>query len=176
MSWDGSRLNALQLGDKKAQEDCYLAFSPLLYTTIIKLCDNREAANDLLHDSFIDAFNSIGSFNSKYSFLAWLKRIAINNTYNYLKRQQTALRAIGSLANEPVHAKEGSESENLFNKLLYSLPTEHRIVMWLFIVEQYSHADIATFMGKSESFSKSVVSRSLNKMRRTPEVNKYGTY
>jgi len=174
MSWDENKLIALQLGDRKAQEQCYIAFSPLLYTTILKICDSREVASDLLHDTFMDVFNNIASFNPQFSFIAWLKRIAINNTFNHIKRQKTALKVIEHIDSTPQSATQSNN--NLLNKLLYQLPTEHRMVMWLFIVEQYSHADIAQFTDKSESYSKSIVSRSLKKLRCHAEVKKHGTY
>ena len=164
MSWNENQLIALQLGNKDAQEQCYIAFAPLLYTTILKLCDNRDVANDLLHDTFIDVFNNISNFNPEFSFVAWLKRIAINNTFNHIKRQKVSLKIINNIEIESTPLTENNNS-SLFNKLLYYLPTEHRMVMWLFIVEQYNHAEIACFMGKSESFSKSIVSRSLKKLR-----------
>jgi len=174
MSWDESKLIALQLGDSKAQEQCYIAFSPLIYTTILKICDNREVASDLLHDTFMDVFNNIASFNPQLSFIAWLKRIAINNTFNYIKRQKTALKVIENIDCAPQSTTPNNN--NLLNKLLYQLPTEHRMVMWLFIIEQYSHVEIAQFTGKSESYSKSIVSRSLKKLRSHAEVKKDGTY
>lgn len=175
LDWDELKLKAMIDGDKHAQEECYIAFSPLLYTTIFKICNSREAANDLLHDTFIDIFNSISAYNSQHSLIAWLKRIAINNTFNYIKRQKVALKAVTAISADEVTQAE-PESSELLEHLLYMLPPEHRMVIWLYVVEQYSHAEIANIMDKSESFSKSIVARSLEKFRARSEVKNYGTY
>ncbi len=161
-------------GDADAFEQCYRILSPTIYTAILKICRNRDSADDLLHDSFLDAFDKIASYDSSNSFIAWLKRIAFNNTFNYLKKQKNTFQLINNLATETLHEKsvaDAYDDTDLLSKLMVSVPTNHRVILWLFVVEQYSHEEIALLVSKSPSYSKSIVSRCLQKLKDNVKEN-----
>jgi len=166
--WNDNLIAGMKSGESVAFEQCYRILSPIIYTAILKICRNRECANDLLHDTFLDAFDKIATFNNANSFIAWLKRIAFNNTFNYLKKEKRKFQLINTSEDTNIEVKTIAESHgdnNLINKLMASVPTAHRVILWLFIVEQYSHDEIAVLVNKSASYSKSIVSRSLSKLK-----------
>jgi len=169
MQWNSEDFAALAANNRATQQKCYVEFSPILYTTIWKICGNKETANDLLHDSFIAIFKNVSQYNQNYSFISWLKRIAINNTFNHLKRQKTTLKVVEQLEHDS-HESFIEPNTNPLDKLLFILPPEHRMVIWMSIVEQYTHKEISEITGRSESYSKSIVARSLVKLRNTNEV------
>lgn len=172
MAWNDDDITALSKGCKKTQHKCYVEFSPILYTVIFKICGQKENASDLLHDSFIDIFRSISSFNSDANFVAWIKRIAMNNTFNSIKRQKTSLRVVTQVESndtEDFIEPHSTELDLLLNKLL----PEQRMIVWMSVIEQYTHREIAKITGKSESYSKSIVSRSLSKLRTLNKVDSY---
>ncbi|MGB0835072.1 MAG: RNA polymerase sigma factor [Psychrobium sp.] len=172
MAWNDNDINALIEGCRATQHKCYVEFSPILYTAIFKICGNKEVASDLLHDSFIDIFRYISSFNSHTNFVAWVKRIAMNNTFNYIKRQKISLKLVEQINTE--HEEQFIEPNSTqLDKLLNRLVPEQRMIVWMSVVEQYTHKEIANITGKSESYSKSIVSRSLSKLRTSTEVNLY---
>ena len=173
LQWNEKRIDEMKRGDALAQESCYHEFSTVLYTAILKICRNSSNARDLLQDTFLDAFENIHQYNKNYAFIAWLKRIAFNNTFNFLKRERVASNAItylkNSVSTEPAPLESLSQSNQL--EYLLSIVTENeRLVLWLFFVEQYSHKEISQLVGKSESYSKSIVSRSLKKIQQRVEV------
>ena len=96
---DDQFIVGMKNGDADAFEQCYRILSPTIYTAILKICRNRDCANDLLHDTFLDVFDKIATFNSSNSFIAWVKRIAFNKTFNLLKRQKSTFQLI----NMPMH-------------------------------------------------------------------------
>ena len=168
--WNELMLQRLKKGDIKAQELLYREFSKPVYTAIFKICGNRDLANDLLHDSFLDAFFQIDKFRTQISIKAWLKRIAINNTVNFLKRSQLASKYIIDFRNDDDEYLE-KDSTQLLDRLFSEISAEHRAVIWLFVVEQYKHHEIGEMLGQSESYSKSVVSRSLKRLQEQMKEN-----
>jgi len=164
-------------GEQQAFEQCYLQFSPAIYTAIFNICRDQGNANDLLQDTFVAAFEKIHSYTARdNSFIAWLKRIAFNNTFNFLKKHK--LTVVG-IEDENVAMSTTCEVEmlheqnNFLNALLRTISEKERLIIWLYIVEQYSHEEIGNIVNKSPSYSKSVVSRCLKKLRLKEEVRNY---
>ncbi|OIQ44017.1 MAG: hypothetical protein BM565_14465 [Gammaproteobacteria bacterium MedPE] len=160
---DERLIKKLKAGDKAAQEVCYISLSPTIYTTLVKICRDREIANDLLHDTFIQLFDTAITLDSNINLIAWVKKIAINKAFNYIKRSKLSVLEFQPRLDD--YLTEGRNDSDMLDRLLASLPAEQRVVVWLFIVEGYSHAKIGHFVQKSESYSKSVLSRCLNKFR-----------
>jgi RNA polymerase sigma-70 factor (ECF subfamily) len=176
LKWNEKQIGKLLKGDSQAQACCYQEFSSTIYTAIYNICKNSANASDLLQDTFIDAFEKIAQYNHQYPFIAWLKRIAFNNTFNFIKREKIADKAVEYL--KGLQAIESSFDEsisqsNLLEYLLEKVSENERLILWLYIVEQYSHEEIATLFSKSPSYSKSIVSRCLHKLRNKSEVKQY---
>ena len=163
-------------GDVKAQECCYREFSPVIYTAIFKICKNRTSASDLLQDTFIDAFQNLKGYKIGSNFKSWIKRIAFNNFYNAVKRKdyinQNDIEVEDCIQDSPIHESALADTQ-LFELLLSILNETERLIIWLYIVEQYSHQEIATLFDKSISFSKSTVSRSLMRIKTHVKVKNY---
>jgi len=176
LEWNEKLIDKMREGDQLALEQCYRKFSPTLYTVILKICKNSATASDLLQDTFIDIFENIDSYKKQFPFIAWLKRIAFNNTLNYIKRQKIAVNAVELIKETPCYpiclAEEISQG-NMLEYLLGKVTENERLILWLFIVEQYSHEDIAMMVNKTPSYSKSIVSRCLKKLRTNAEVKIY---
>jgi RNA polymerase sigma factor (sigma-70 family) len=173
LEWNEQRIDEMLDGDTQAQACCYREFSSTIYTTINNICKDRAHASDLLQDTFIDAFENLAQYNRNYIFIAWLKRIAFNNTLNFIKREKTAHKAIEYLKEVPAIESSFNESisqSNLLEYLLTKVSENERLILWLFIVEQYSHEEIGELFSQSPSYSKSILSRCLQKLRKKLEV------
>lgn len=168
----------LQRQDPKAQELCYRKMSSLLYSTIYRICQSHAIAEELLQDTFVDIFGAVVRYQPSGSFMGWCKRIAYNNTLNWVNRQKKKESGDVSDLDAIIGADNISddvESSNMFETLLNKLNPQARLVVWLFFVEGYSHKEIAETVGKTESFSKSIVSRSLQKLRPFVEDGGYAS-
>lgn len=173
MEWDDTLTLKLKNGDATALELCYRRLSPFIYTAILKICGNRELAKDLTHDTFIDVFNSVKKIDGNLNIGAWAKRIAFNNTFNYLKREKSAQKLLLEVSGEGdlfYCPTDKVIENNLLDVLFSKVPNLHRLILWLYVVEGYSHDEIGELTGNSASFSKSIVSRCLQKLRDKPEV------
>lgn len=171
--WNESIVDEMKQGNADAFERCYKLISSQLYTAIFKVCRNQDTAQELLQDTFIDIFESLDLYKTKQSFLAWSKRIAFNNTLNFIKRQNRMVLMESIPEEEAVIECDLATNvidSQLIEALLAKVTEIERLILWLFIVEQYSHEEIAKLMSKTPSYSKSIVSRALKRIRLLKEV------
>lgn len=135
---------------------------------------NRQTAEDLAHDAFLLAIDKVSSFENKGPFEAWLRRIAVNVSLQYLREQKRQEKwektltydAIGNEIEEENPAGDQrffSEAELL--EVIGHLPDHHRIVFNLYVADNFTHAQIAARLGISEGTSKSHLARARKKIR-----------
>lgn len=168
-------VHGMKQGDREAFELCYQDISPTIYSAILRICMNRDIADDLLHDTFIKIFENIHSFDEQLSFIAWAKRIAFNLTFNFIKKASNRRHENidESMLLSSISLVESSFSnENLIAVLFDDITERERLILWLFIVEQYTHDEISLIVERSASYSKSILSRALKKIKQHEEVIK----
>jgi RNA polymerase sigma factor (sigma-70 family) len=135
---------------------------------------DRQTAEDLAHDAFVVAIDKVSSFENKGPFEAWLRRIVVNLALQYLREQKKHQKFISAAAYlsiyDAIH-EEYPVSENLtFSEtelliVINNLPEHHRLVFNLYVVDNFTHAQIATQLGISEGTSKSHLARARKKIR-----------
>jgi RNA polymerase sigma factor (sigma-70 family) len=163
-------------GNSKAQFMLYNQYSKAMYNVAYRMMNNREDAEDMLQESFLECFRNIASFRFESTFGAWLKSILINRCINHLRKKKTDLILCESL---PVNvADEVAEIEYDTSGILKGieqLPDGYRVILSLYLLEGYDHTEIAQIMGISESTSKSQYSRAKDKLRTILSKNqRYG--
>ena len=84
-------IEACKKGDRLSQYRLYKLYAKAMYNTCYRFVNNKEQAEDLLQDSFTEAFLNLKSFSYKSSFGAWLKRIVVNRCINELKKKRPVL-------------------------------------------------------------------------------------
>lgn len=153
-------INDCQNNDRKAQEQLYRLYSSKLFAVCLKYSRNYNEAQDNLQDGFLLIFNKIGLYSYKGSFEGWLKRVMINHVLQQY-RTQTFL----SLVNEdvPDEAEIEIDDEHIsldyLLKLIQELPDRYRLVFNLYVIDDYSHAEIADMLSINIGTSKSNLSR-----------------
>jgi RNA polymerase sigma-70 factor (ECF subfamily) len=132
---------------------------------------NREEAEDLLQDSFCDAFTKLGTFRYESSFGAWLKQIVVNRCINWMQKKKINL-VFPEEIDEPDQKSYGetdyediSMNVNKIHEAIGQLPEGYRVIFSLYALEGYDHAEISEIMGISESTSKSQYLRAKKKIR-----------
>lgn len=153
-------INDCKNNDRKAQEQLYRLYSPKLFAVCLKYSRNYTEAQDNLQEGFLLIFNKIEQYSFKGSFDGWLKRVMINYVLQQY-RTQTFL----SLVNEdaPEEYEVDIENENLsleyLLKIIQELPDRYRLVFNLYVIDDYSHAEIAEMLSINIGTSKSNLSR-----------------
>lgn len=153
-------INDCKKNNRKAQEQLYQLYSPKLFAVCLKYSRSYSEAQDNLQDGFLIIFNKIEQFSFKGSFDGWLKRIMINNVLQQY-RNQTFL----SLVNEDVEddyeidLDDETLSLDYLLKIIQELPDRYRLVFNLYVLDGFSHQEIADMLSINIGTSKSNLAR-----------------
>jgi len=152
--------------NRKAQFRLYDLYSKAMYNLAYRILNNREDAEDILQESFVECFRSLDSFRFESTFGAWLKKITLNKCINQIKKKKIDLTLYETL---PAIIDE-EEEEVIYDtgkvfKSIEKLPDGYRIILTLYLLEGYDHAEISQILGITESTSKSQYSRAKDKLR-----------
>ena len=138
-----------------------------MFNVGMRMLGNKEDAEDIVQDSFIAAFKNLQGFNYESTFGAWLKRIVINKSINYLKKK--AIPVVPMQAHE-FHLSEETPEETeavAIEKVkmgIDRLPPGYKQIINLYLIEGYDHIEIGEVLGISNSTSKSQYHRAKKKL------------
>ncbi len=154
-----------------AQEQIYRMFSGKMYGVLLKYSRSKEEAEDNLQDGFITIFHKIGQFSHKGSFEGWMKRIMINTALQKYREKNVLNLLREDEISDVVDVDEEAENFSLDYLLekIQSLPNQYRLVFNLYVMDGYSHKEVAEMLGISEGTSKSNLSRARNLLRKRIE-------
>ena len=166
-------INKCKQKDNKAQSEIYQLYAGKLFALSLKYSRNYQEAQDNLQNGFITIFDKIEQYNFKGSFEGWLKRIVIN-TVLQTYREKNVLNLITEEIPEEVEIEVDDEQVSLefLLKLIQELPNRYRLVFNLYVLDEYSHREIANMMSISEGTSKSNLSRARVILRDKIELSK----
>ena len=155
-------------GHRSSQYQLYELYVEAMYNIGMRMLGNKEDAEDVVQDSFINAFKNLSSFKYESTFGAWLKRIVINKSINHLKVKRIQLAPIDS---HDYYLKEEEENENVeaiaIQKVkigIEKLPAGYKQIINLYLVEGYDHNEIGEVLAISTSTSKSQYHRAKKKL------------
>ena len=166
----------LQQGDMSAAKGIYHNYSKAMYNTLIRITGNEMEAQDLLQDAFIKAFNSIQNFRGDSTFGAWLKRIVVNTGLMHLRSKKMEFDEIGESLVELENDKENNIDIDpaMIHEEIKKLPSGSRTVVTLYLLEGYTHKEIASELGITESTSKTQYRRGKQLLREQLNEKIYG--
>lgn len=160
-------------GDAKAHEIIYRAYSTPVYSVCLRFTRIPAQAEDLTQETFMEVIRSIGGFRGDAPLGAWIRQVAVSKALMFLrsawvKRGQSleddwedSASGSSGMPGTPAQAEQAID----LDAALGVLPDVSRAVVWLHDVEGYTHKEIAALLGKTESFSKSALSRAYQKLR-----------
>jgi RNA polymerase sigma-70 factor (ECF subfamily) len=150
--------------NRKAQKMLYQKYCNAMYGTAYRIVNDREEANDVLQDAFIQIFRDLKNFRSESTLGTWMKtivvRAALKRLRNRLEFHTVDDPSIYLLPDHFIHL----DAEYL-EKAILSLPSGYRTVFLLIEVEGYSHKEVARMLDISEGTSKSQLSRAKKMLR-----------
>lgn len=144
----------------KAQEELYHLYKGVLFSLCLKYCRNDAEAEDNLHNSFIEIFDTINKYRGTGTFEGWIKRITINKAINsYKKTLQLVPLKNNFTGDTDVGSEEMNISADVILKFVQELPDQYRLIFCLYELDDYPHKEIAAMLSISESTSKSNLHR-----------------
>ncbi len=149
-------------GERRMQEELYRRFSPRMYGVCLRYASNSEEAQDILQEGFIKIFKKLDSFRSEGSFEGWIRRIFVNTAIEHFRRRKY-LTPVTEKEENTIEGNYTSVLDELAEKDILALVQElspgYRTVFNMYVVEGYTHKEIADTLGISEGTSKSQLSR-----------------
>jgi len=166
-------------GDVRAHEIIYRAFATPVYSICLRFTKVPAHAEDLVQETFIEIMRSIGKFRGEAALGSWIRRIAVTKALMFLRSAWTKRgQALGDDWQDVTEGQAVSHGISShpddamdLDAALRNLPDVSRAVVWLHDVEGFTHKEIAGLMGKTESFSKSQLSRAYRRLRPMLEVD-----
>lgn len=157
-------------GNRGAQYKLYQSYSRAMFNICFRMMNDREEAEDMLQESFTEAFRRLDSFRFESTFGAWLKRITINRCINEIKRKKAQLQFFDDMSPFDDKSDEGDEysaglSVDRIRKAMEALPKGARLIFSLYLLEGYDHQEISQILSISESNSKTQYMRAKNRIK-----------
>jgi len=171
-----NQVSRAKQGDLNAFEALIKKYQKMIYGLCLRLTGNHQAADDLTQETFLKAFVGLPHFLDDYDFYPWLRKIALNLCFSYLRKTKREARlgtvkdfalpiAIASSIKSPVETLEKLETEKEFQHALYSLPHDQRIIFILKTYENLSYQEIADMMDLRLGTVMSRLNRARKKLR-----------
>lgn len=148
-------------GDDKARKEMYTRYAGSLYAICIRYVGDRELARDLMHDSMIRIYDTIGKYRPTGSLKSWMSRVTVNLVIDHMRKERKFL--IVPLEGEQEKIPEPSADEMRtvpkveLIRMISALPEAKRVIFNLFCIEGYSHKDISKMLGIKEKTSSSLL-------------------
>lgn len=162
-------------GDEKARKELYTRYAGSLYALCIRYVGDRELARDLMHDSMIKVFDTIGKYRPTGTLKSWVSRVTVNLVIDHLRRSRhfetTSLDERQEKIPEPAKEDMRYVPKEELMKMVGRLPETKRVIFNLFCVEGYSHKDIAAMLGIKEKTSSSLLFKAREQL--AAEVREY---
>ncbi len=149
---------------RKLYEDNYSMLLPVC----IRYANNEDDAMDILHDGFIKIFRNMSKYKAGTSLNSWMKRILINTAIDYYRkkkrrRTENLETAYTVQSNDPDAISQISAKEIL--AALQMLTPAYRMVFNLYVIEGYSHKEVAKQLNITESTSRSNLVKARTKLK-----------
>ncbi len=165
------RVRAAQAGDLVAFESLYRAFSGRVYAICKRLCGDQSQAEDLSQETFVRAWQKLGSFEAGTNFKAWLSRVAVNTSLSGLRaqtrrgqRETTVARLPETPGADPGRCARATNVD--LERAILSLPPSARRIFVLHDVEGYRHGEIAQMLDLATGTSKAQLHRARTALRK----------
>ena len=156
----------------KAQEQLYRLLAPKLFAVCLKYSRNYEEAQDNLQESFLVIFDKISQFKNKGSFEGWAKRIVINYTLQQYRNQSIFEIVSENIADQSeFEIEDENVSLEFLTKIIQELPDRYRLVFNLYVMDDYSHKEIAEMLNINIGTSKSNLARAKEILKEKIELN-----
>jgi RNA polymerase sigma-70 factor (ECF subfamily) len=159
-----------KINDTQAQSELYKLFSSKLFSICLKYSRNYAEAEDNLQDAFLTIYKKIEQYKHKGSFEGWLKRVTVNTVLQRY-RHEKVFEIISEDVVEDVEIEIDDESISLdyLLQIIQELPDRYRLVFNLYVLDGYSHNDIANMLDINIGTSKSNLARARQILMKTIE-------
>jgi RNA polymerase sigma factor (sigma-70 family) len=162
-------------GDPRAQKALYDEYKTPLFRMCLRYSKDKMEAEDFLQEGFIRIFSDLPHFRAQGPLGAWLYRVMLNSILQQVRKKERKLAVLPldpSPYLYPDHAADpflGLDAQTVTG-MIQQLPAGYRVVFNLFVIEGFSHQEIAELLRISESTSKSQLFKARAALRKLARV------
>jgi RNA polymerase sigma-70 factor (ECF subfamily) len=166
----------LQAGDETAFRQLIDRYGRKIYHTVCRILRNRDEAEDISQEVFAKVYFSIKSFQLRSSLYSWISRIAINESYGYLRKKRPVYESdsddgklsaiMQNTADRQPRADLAVMQKDFLNKLLMQVSEEERVLLVWREVEGFSIEELSKMTGLVESTIKVKLFRARQRLAR----------
>lgn len=165
--------------DRQAQLKLYRQYCDGMFGVAMRFLKNADDAEDVLQEAFIKAFQRIDQFKGEVTFGAWLKRIVVNGSIDFLKSKHERTVELNEsymhVADEEDWSIETGISLEQVKEAIEELPPKYKYVVQLFLVEGYDHSEISEILAITETASRTRLLRGKTQLKEKLKDLVYGT-
>lgn len=178
-------LNIIE-GCKKGDGECQKKLFEMYYGRMLGVCAryaaNIDEAKDFAQEAFVIIFNKIVDYEGSGSFEGWMRRIMVNKSIDFLRRQKKVTFSIDKYEGYEPEDTEEDEDESMYSGIskeqiaqaIQKLPPAYRAVFNLYAIDGLTHNEIADELGISAGTSKSNLAKARAKLKKS--LRKYLNY
>ena len=151
--------------DRLSQKTLYERYYGKMMSVCLRYAKDRDEAGDMLHEGFMKVFDNIKKFGHKGSFEGWVRRIMVNGCIDHLRKNRQQYLIVNTVIAETAgrHVEEDLNDDDLADlinkedimRAVQNLTPAYRTIFNLYVIEEYTHREIAELLDISEGTSKS---------------------
>jgi RNA polymerase sigma-70 factor (ECF subfamily) len=165
--------------DRKAQMQLYKQYCEGMFCVAMRYVKNPDDAEDVIQESFIKAFQRLHQFKGEVTFGAWLKRIVINRSIDFLKAKKQRLVELDEnylqISEDDDWTVESDITIDQVKLAIDKLPEKYRYVVMMFLIEGYDHREISQVLKLTETTSRTRLLRGKSYLKELLKEEVYGT-
>lgn len=142
-----------------------------MYNTSLRIVNNQFDAEDVMQEAFLAAFDKIDFYEGNVSFGSWLKKIVVNKSLDYIRKNKVTITELNDSLNESLPADDENvyidirHDVNEIKSAIAKLPDGYRIIISLYLLEGYDHDEISQILEISAVTSRTQLSRAKKKLK-----------
>ncbi len=159
--------------ERRAQEMLFRKFYGKMLAVVFRYISDRDTAQEVLQNAFIKVFEKLVSYNNQGSFEGWIRRIVANTSIDHVRKNKEFFQEIQDYnsydtAEDPIEIKEKAQMDEIKSELamkaIEKLSPAYRTVFNMYVMEEFTHKQIAEKLGISEGTSKSNLAKARAKL------------
>ena len=179
---DQQLVSRVQKGDRRAFDLLVIKYQPKILSLIGRFVYDQSECQDVAQEAFIKAFSKLHQYKAEVTFGAWLKRIVVNKSIDFLKSKKQKLVELDEVHLKVIDASEDDKwlvedaiTLNDVKHAINNLPDKYQYVVMLYLIEGYDHLEISEILNISQVASRTQLSRGKVKLQELLTLKKNGT-
>jgi len=159
--------------DQQCQKALYEQYKVQMFRLCLRYSNSRADAEDILQDGFIRIFSDLHQYSGKGALGGWIRKVMVNTALQHIRKNKRVphfleIDQVAELkeAEEQIYSRIGAKA---LTKMIQTLPPGYKMIFNLYVVDGYTHQEIANQLKISINTSKSQLSKAKAALRKKLE-------